>query len=140
MTKQKLAFLPAALCLSLAALSGSASAQTGGSLGPEYAGWTPQSQQGCPPIAYQFRGLSATPVGYVWFRDASGMSKATGTMDLKTGKFQLTVKSLDGNGPAGDVTGDRNPKTGVLTAEFKGSGCSNLTLLPMAPALPQPNG
>lgn len=138
MIKPKLALLPFAVCLSLVALSGAASAQN--AVGPEYAGWTPQSQQGCPSIAYQFRGLSATPVGYVWFMDASGMSKATGHMDLATGKFSLGVTPLDGNGPSGEVTGVRDPKTGVVTAELKGPGCSHLTLLPMAPALPQPNG
>ena len=137
MTKLKLKSLLTITGLSLMALSGTAFAQGEGS---DYGGWTPQSQSGCPAIAYQFRGLSATPTGYVWFIDASGMSKATGTLDLKTGKFSLGLTSLDGNGPTGEVEGVRDPKTGVVTAQLKGPGCSNLTLLPMAPAFPQPNG
>jgi hypothetical protein len=75
--------------------------------------------------------MSALPVGYVWFADFSGMSKASGTADTSTGVFHLTLKSIDGNGPTGEVDGVRNPETGVVTAELKGPGCSNLKLIPM---------
>ena len=47
---------------------------------------TPQ----CPAIRYLFRGVFANPIGDVWFADASGMSKATGTMDLASGRFHFT--------------------------------------------------
>ena len=86
------------------------------------------SGPGCPTIGYVFRGLSATPYGYVWFQNASGVSKATGTMDLKTGKFQLTLTSLDGDGPTGTVTGTKNLKTGQVNAVLNGPGCSNLKI------------
>ena len=56
---------------------------------------TPQ----CPAIRYLFRGVEENPIGYVWFADASGMSKATGTMNLASGRFHLTLTSLDGQGP-----------------------------------------
>lgn len=140
MTKLKLQSLLPTMGLLLMSMSGMAFAQSEGGSNTNYEGWTPRSQSSCPSIAYQFRGLSTTPVGYVWFMDASGMSKATGTMDLKTGKFSLGVTSLDGNGPTGEVEGVRDPKTGVVTAQLKGPGCSQLTLLPMPPAFPQPNG
>jgi hypothetical protein len=67
-------------------------------------------------VAYQFHGVSATPSGYVWFRNGSGMSKTTGTMNLQTGKFDLTLTSLDGNGPTGTVAGEKNLNTGQATA------------------------
>lgn len=131
MNTLKRAVVTAACSLAFAGVSGVASAQMGGTSG-YYQGHTP-SPKGCPSLHYMFRGLSQTPVGYVWFGDASGISKATGTMDLKTGKFQLTLKSLDGNGPTGTVEGVKSPNTGLVTAELKGTGCSNLQLVPITP-------
>ena len=79
--------------------------------------------------------LAKEPV--TWFTDASGMSKATGTRDMQTGAFHLTLVSIDGNGPTGEVSGVKDPKTNVLTAELKGPGCSNLKLVPMKPVIVQ---
>jgi len=124
-----------------AAPVGPALADVSGDLGyAYYTGHSPSSVKACPMIAYQFRGLSATPVGYVWFMDASGVSKATGKMDLTSGKFSLSLTSLDGNGPTGEVEGVRDPETGVVTAELKGPGCSNRKLLPMPPTFDPGNG
>lgn len=122
----------------IAMSSGAALAQLGG--GPGYYQGTTPNAKGCPTLRYVFRGMSATPVGYVWFSDASGISKATGTADVKTGKFNLTLKSLDGNGPTGTVEGIKDPHTGIVTATLKGPGCSNLSLLPMSPTMETPNG
>lgn len=82
----------------------------------------------------------AQPVGYVWFEDASGMSKATGTMDLASGQFHLTLTSLDGNGPTGEVTGRKDPATGTVTAELDGPACSKLKLGPTDPYVRKANG
>ena len=131
----KLAALLPVCCLAL----GTAFAQSEGGTAGYYQGFTP-NVKGCPTIHYVFRGLSASPVGYVWFSDASGISKAVGNMDLNTGKFSLGLTSLDGKGPTGEVEGVRDPHTGVVTAQLKGPGCSNLTLLPMAPTMEAPNG
>jgi hypothetical protein len=125
-------------CLAFTAVSSGAMAQLGGGAG-YYQGFTANSK-GCPTIRYVFRGMSDTPVGYVWFSDASGISKATGTADMKTGKFNLTLKSLDGNGPTGTVEGVKDPHTGIVTATLKGPGCSNLKLEPMSPTMETPNG
>lgn len=116
-------------CLAMAVSSGAAFAQ-----GSEfsYPGQTPPMGKSCPSIGYAFRGFSATPIGYVWFGDASGISKVSGTADMKTGRFALTLTSLDGNGPTGTAEGEKDPHTGVVTAELKGPGCSNLKLIPMA--------
>ncbi len=125
-----------ALCsLAFAGTSGTAFAQLGGdnASAAYWAGRTPNPTKTCPGISYMFRGMSATPVGYVWFTDASGMSKATGTRDLQTGAFHLTLVSIDGSGPTGEVNGVRDPKTNALSAELKGPGCSNLKLVPMKP-------
>jgi hypothetical protein len=94
----------------------------------------------CPAIRYLFRGISAEPVGYVWFTDASGMSKATGTMDLASGRFHLTLTPLDGAGPTGEVTGRKDPDTGTVTAELDGPGCSKLTLGPTNPYFRRADG
>ena len=127
------------VCLAVAGFSGAAFAQSEGGTAGYYQGYTPNAK-GCPSIHYVFRGPVTARVGYVWFSDASGVSKATGAGDPQTGKFQLTLKSLDGNGPTGTVEGVRDPHTGILTAELKGPGCSNLKLLPMAPQMEEPNG
>lgn len=131
MNTLKRAALASACCLALAGVSGAASAQSGGTAGV-YQGISPPTK-GCPPLRYIFRGASASPVGYVWFADGSGMSKASGTMDVQTGKFNLTLKSIDGNGPTGTIEGVKSPNTGVVAGELKGPGCSNVTLTPMAP-------
>jgi hypothetical protein len=94
----------------------------------------------CPAIRYLFRGISEQPVGYVWFTDASGMSKATGTMDLGSGVFHLTLMSLDGQGPVGEVTGRKDPATGVVTAQLDGPGCSKLKLQPTNPYVRKADG
>ena len=105
MKMSKFVALVPVFCLAFAGTGGVAFAQLGGNNASAayWAGRTPNPAKTCPGISYHFRGMSATPVGYVWFNDASGMSKATGTADLKTGVFHLTVTSIDGNGPTGEV-------------------------------------
>ena len=94
----------------------------------------------CPAIYCLFRELTDTPVGYVWFGDASGMSKATGTMDLQSGRFHLTLTPLDGDGPTGEVTGVKERFTETVTAELQGPGCSKLKLGPMKPFVRKADG
>jgi hypothetical protein len=119
----------AAVCaLAMGVVAGASAQSMGGAANEYYQGMA--NGPGCPTIGYIFRGLSETPVGYVWFQNASGVSKATGTLDIKTGKFQLTLKSLDGEGPTGTVVGERDPTTGQVTATLTGPGCSNLRLAP----------
>jgi hypothetical protein len=69
--------------------------------GEYYIGGAPNTPQ-CPAIRYLFRGIDPNPVGYVWFAYASGMSKATGTMDMASGRFHLTLTSLDRQRPTGE--------------------------------------
>jgi hypothetical protein len=121
--------LLAVCCLALAAVSEMALGQAGDLRKAVYYQGLASNTPQCPAIRYLFRDVSASePVGYVWFADASGMSKATGTMDLQSGQFHLTLTSLDGNGPTGEVTGTKDPNTSVVTAELDGPGCSKLKL------------
>ena len=76
----------------------------------------------------------------MWFADASGMSKATGTMNLASGRFHLTLTSLDGQGPIGEVDGTKDPTTGVVTAVLDGPGCSKLKLPPTNPYVRKADG
>jgi hypothetical protein len=124
--------------LALVFTSGTVPAQERGA-GAYYQG-TSRNTPRCPAIRYLFRALSATPVGYVWFADASGMSKATGTLDLQSGVFHLTLTSLDGNGPTGEVTGRKDLSTGVVTAELQGPACSKLKLGPINPYFRKADG
>ena len=143
MKMSKFAALVPVCCLAFVGTSGMAFAQLGGNNASAayWEGRTPHTTKTCPGISYLFRGISDKPVGYVWFTDASGMSKATGTRDMQTGAFHLTLVSIDGNGPTGEVSGVRDPKTNVLSAELKGPGCSNLKLVPMKPVVvEQDNG
>jgi hypothetical protein len=61
-------------------------------------------------------------------------------MDLQSGRFHLTLTSLDGNGPTGEETGTKDPNTGVVTAELDGPGCSKLKLGAINPYLRKANG
>ena len=129
------------LCLALAVASGTALAQDRSPVrrGEYYFGIASNTPQ-CPAIRYLFRGVEENPVGYVWFADASGMSKATGTMDLASGRFHLTLTSLDGQGPIGEVDGTKDPGTGVVTAVLDGPGCSKLKLPPTNPYVRKADG
>ena len=129
------------LSLALVVASGMALAQTKAYVqsAEYYVGIASNTPQ-CPAIRYLFRGVSANPIGYVWFADASGMSKATGTMDLVSGRFHLTLTSLDGQGPLGEVDGTKDPGTGVVTAVLDGPGCSKLKLPPTNPYVRRADG
>ena len=130
-------------CLTLAVLSAMVLAQPSGvSVNrPAYYQGVASNTPQCPAIRYLMRDVSSSqPTGYVWFSDASGMSKATGTMDLNSGQFHLTLTSLDGHGPTGDVTGTKDPNTGVVTAELDGPGCSKLKLAPTNPYFRRADG
>jgi hypothetical protein len=136
-----MSFPKTTLLLSLAIASGTALAQTRANVqtAEYYVGIASNTPQ-CPAIRYLFRGVSANPIGYVWFADASGMSKATGTMDLASGQFHLTLTSLDGRGPLGKVDGTKDPGTGVVTAVLDGPGCSKLKLPPTNPYFRRADG
>jgi hypothetical protein len=120
-------------------VSGVALAQVSVKKAEYYIGGAPNTPQ-CPAIRYLFRGISAEPVGYVWFADASGMSKATGTMDMVSGRFHLILTSLDGQGPLGEVDGTKDPTTGVVSAKLDGPGCSKLTIPPTNPYFRRADG
>jgi hypothetical protein len=93
----------------------------------------------CPGIEWLVRAENGQVTGYAAFDDGSGVSKLAGTY-TPAGAFTFTVTSLDGHGPAGDVTGSRT-KAG-MTAKLVGQGCSNVTVARMAPvpAMPFGNG
>lgn len=134
-------FMLLVCCLMIAALSEVALAQAGGVRRAIYYQGIVSNTPQCPAIRYLFRNASSSePVGYVWFSDARGMSKATGTMDLASGQFHLTLTSLDGQGPTGEVTGTKDPNTGVVTAELDGPGCSKLNLGPTNPYFRRADG
>jgi hypothetical protein len=78
--------LLAVCCLALAAVSEMALGQGGDVRKAVYYQGLASNTPQCPAIRYLFRDVSSSePVGYVWFADGSGMSKATGTMDLQSG-------------------------------------------------------
>lgn len=104
-------------------LAGAAHAQ---SVPVVFAGVTPAAGN-CPGIGYRLINTAGESQGYAWFRDFSGISKMSGTVDLKSGAINLTMHSLDGNGPTGIVTGTRS-RNGALTATVKGPGCSNVKI------------
>jgi hypothetical protein len=134
-------FLLPVCCLTLVALCEMALGQSGAVRKAVYYQGIASNTPQCPAIRYLMRDVSSSqPAGYVWFSDASGMSKATGTMDLNSGQFHLTLTSLDGNGPTGEVTGTKDPNTGVVTAELDGPGCSKLTLGPTNPYVRKADG
>ena len=93
----------------------------------------------CP--AFEWRVLPVPPgggkiTGVAYFSDMSGISTIKGTIGAD-GKITATVTSIEGKGPAGPVTGQREKNT--TRVEVHGTGCSNVALnltrwVPGAPA------
>lgn len=88
----------------------------------------------CPGIQwYLARSANGHVWGYFFFTDASGVSKANGTIDRR-GNFKMTLTNLSGNGPVGVATGRRGPQ-GLINGTLAGEGCSRLQL-EMSPSQP----
>ena len=64
----------------------------------------------------------------------------TGKMDMASGRFHLTLTSLDGQGPTGEVDGTKDPTTGVVNAKLDAPGCSKLTIPTTNPYLRRADG
>lgn len=94
----------------------------------------PTGGPSCPGIQwYLARSANGHIWGYFFFTDASGVSKADGTVDRR-GNFKITLVSLSGNGPVGVATGRRGPQ-GLINGTLNGEGCSRLHL-DMSPSQP----
>lgn len=93
---------------------------------PRYAGMVGSSVAGCPNIAWRIGQSPSTGAlhGVLWYTDMSGMSQADGTMNGKN--FNLSLKSVMGNGPVGTVTG-----VAGQGATLTGSGCANAHFKPV---------
>jgi len=123
MRLSKATALIAAGAMAIAASYTAATAQM--SYTPRYAGMTGSSVAGCPNIAWRIgQSPSGALHGVLWFTDLSGMSQADGTM--KGNDFNLTLRSVMGNGPVGSVTGVRGQ-----SARLTGTGCANATWTPV---------
>jgi len=109
----------------LATVAGYTTATAQMSYTPRYAGMVASSVPNCPAIAWRIgRSPSGTLHGVMWYDDLSGMSEANGTMNGKN--FELTLKSIMGNGPVGTVTGEQG-----VAAKLTGEGCANATFKPV---------
>jgi opacity protein-like surface antigen len=109
----------------------------GGSVGATWmrAGSAPRKvgTESCPGVMWDIV-RSAGPdkntivlSGPVWNLDGSGTSMAKGEAHAD-GTFNMTLTSIQGNGPAGQVTGNRN-RSGVGHATLTGSGtCNNMSI------------
>jgi hypothetical protein len=118
--------LIAACAMAIAGSYTAATAQTQMAYTPRYSGMTGSSVAGCPNIAWRI-GQSpsgGTLHGMIWFTDMSGMSQADGS--INGDHFNLTLRSVMGNGPVGTVTGVRGQH-----ARLVGTGCANATWTPV---------
>lgn len=93
---------------------------------PRYAGMVGSSVAGCPNIAWRIGQNPSTGAlhGVLWYTDMSGMSQADGSMSGKN--FNLSLKSIMGNGPVGTVTG-----VAGQGATLTGAGCANAHFKPV---------
>jgi hypothetical protein len=100
-------------------------AQTQMTYSPRYAGAVGSSVANCPNIAWRIgRSPTGSLHGMMWYTDMSGMSEVNGT---ESGDhFNLTLKSVMGNGPVGTVQGVRGKG-----AKLTGEGCANATFKPV---------
>jgi len=116
---------------------GGAGVYGGGSVGATWmrAGQAPRKAgtENCPGVMWDIV-RSAGPdkntiilSGPVWNLDGSGTSMAKGEAH-PDGSFSMTLTAIQGNGPAGQVTGVRN-RNGNGHATLAGSGsCNNMTI------------
>ncbi len=94
----------------------------------------PVAAPACPGIQwYLARSANGHVWGYFFFTDASGVSKASGSVD-QHGYFKITLTNLSGNGPVGVATGRRGTH-GLIQGTLAGEGCSRLHL-DLAPSQP----
>lgn len=94
----------------------------------------PTGGPSCPGIQwYLARSADGHIWGYFFFTDASGVSKANGSVDRR-GHFRITLTNLSGSGPVGVATGTRG-RGGLIQGTLAGEGCSRLQLN-MAPSQP----
>jgi len=114
--------LVAAFGVAATGFAGSAFAQ--GS--PVYYSGSAAGQGNCPGISWRLVTQGGNTHGYAWFTDASGLSRVAGLVQPQ-GALELTMTSLQGNGPTGTAVGTRSP-SGALNAVLKGPGCSNVTI------------
>jgi hypothetical protein len=93
---------------------------------PRYAGMVGSSVAGCPNIAWRIGQNASTGAlhGILWYTDMSGMSSADGSMNGRS--FNLSLRSVMGNGPVGTVTG-----VAGQGATLTGQGCANAHFKPV---------
>jgi len=118
-TKAVLAFGVLSISATLAGVAGAAS------YSPRFSGLTASSVAGCPNIAWRIgQGGDGSLNGIMWYDDMSGLSQVSGRSE-SGGAFQLTLKSVMGNGPVGTVTGHAGQG-----ATLTGEGCANARFKP----------
>ena len=100
-----------------------------------YVGQAKSSVAGCPFILWRLaRSDTGAISGIVYYSDASGSSEAIGTGGGTASGLHIVLKSVQGNGPTGTVTGVKLPN-GKMGAKLTGEGCANM----QAQFPPQPN-
>lgn len=105
--------------------AGMAGSVAAASYTPHYAGSTGSSVANCPNIAWRIgQSPDGALHGMMWYTDMSGTSEVNGSESA--GKFNLTLKSVMGNGPVGTVQGQMGHG-----ATLTGDGCANATFKPM---------
>jgi hypothetical protein len=81
---------------------------------------------GCSSIDWRLARHGNEVNGIFYYSDMTGTSQATGTMD-QAGHFQMTLTSIQGQGPVASVTGTKFPN-GSVAATMAGEGCANAKL------------
>lgn len=93
----------------------------------DYTGQVESSVAGCPNIEWRLaRHDNNEMTGVFYYSDMTGTSQATGTMD-QAGHFQLTLTSINGQGPVASVNGTKYPN-GSVAVTMSGKGCANAKL------------
>jgi hypothetical protein len=88
-----------------------------------YVGRAVSNVDSCPYILWRLAKHDDGKItGIVYYSDLSGASAANGT--VVSGNFQIAVRPVLGNGPAGTIDGTRLPD-GAMQARMTGSGCAN---------------
>ncbi len=134
-------FATAAFVGTIASMPVQAQGEGNGPLAAPAAAWVGVgvATPSCPQLTWQVRRTGPTIVGMMWYTDLSGASSMRGTM-AQDGKFSVTLASVMGAGPTGNITGTRSAD-GALVADLDGPGCAKLHIRSVpAPITPDGGG
>jgi acyl dehydratase len=82
-------------------------------------------RSGCPGVDwYIVAEVGDTLTGFIAWNNMQSLARATGTLNRRTGTFEMTAHEIEGQDRTVTVTGTVSPTSGWLTADVQGQDVS----------------